>query len=325
MLTTIPYLVICTLVTARRLEFYKYIDNPWVELETPRCDNRLLCPSLNYIWDSYFDTLLSSCLNRFVLGGYMVEDSHIVKDLPELGDSWDDKSFARLKEKGSRPGRGLYWHPWSYLTVWAFMERYPVDGFICHSHHRDAALLRQVVFALKKLNVTVGLSLLFTTAEYMRDLGLVNITDINFLYLLPQSNDQVALFNTDDFAGNALMNYTLVGGKPESVVLSIMPYAAYAYPALGKAYSEIVYTLHGDPKGSGSVVYEKSPGEYRTYYFFSQPRAIEKITLAKIYSLRGLMVSYFDTYRDLFPWDPSSLYYTVASNIGLTCTDPTET
>ncbi|KAF4688556.1 hypothetical protein FOZ60_002613 [Perkinsus olseni] len=92
--------------------------------------------------------------------------------------------------------------------------------------------------------------------------------------------------------------------------IPLIAHATYDVGYIG--YSNVIYDFGGDPKGNGSL---GNPGG-AAIYFFSQPRATEKITLAKNLGLYGIALeaSNGDT-SDLFPWDEDSLFYALAAGM----------
>ncbi|KAF4654991.1 hypothetical protein FOZ61_007846 [Perkinsus olseni] len=142
--------------------------------------------------------------------------------------------------------------------------------------------------------------------------GLARIAHTNFVTVWPVNDDSVPVFNTDSYAEESLHNATLAGADPSSLVFTIPLIAHATYDVGYIGYSNAIYDLGGDPKGDGSIVY---PGG-AAIYFFSQPRATEKITLAKNLGLYGISLeaSNGDT-SDLFPWDDDSLFYALAAGI----------
>ncbi|KAF4654664.1 hypothetical protein FOL46_008649 [Perkinsus olseni] len=69
-----------------------------------------------------------------------------------------------------------------------------------------------------------------------------------------------------------------------------------------------------DPRGNGSILYYKGNRLNPPEYFFSQPRAVEKVDLAGEYGLHGIMLEGGDGLtEELYPWDEDSLLHALAS------------
>ncbi|KAF4692364.1 hypothetical protein FOZ60_013721 [Perkinsus olseni] len=100
----------------------------------------------------------------------------------------------------------------------------------------------------------------------------------------PYYPDQVQAFNTDRFTEEVIRNVTQAGVDINTLVMTIPLLARSTYDSSDVGYSNAIYDLGGDPKGDGSVIY--SPGD--GFYFFSQPRAIDKIAVAKKHGLGGI-------------------------------------
>ncbi|KAF4684875.1 hypothetical protein FOZ60_007183 [Perkinsus olseni] len=148
--------------------------------------------------------------------------------------------------------------------------------------------------------------------EKVSENGLGKIADTNFVIIWPYYPDQVQAFNTDRFAEEVIRNVTQAGVDINTLVMTIPLLARSTYDSSDVGYSNAIYDLGGDPKGDGSVIY--SPGD--GFYFFSQPRAIDKIAVAKKHGLSGIALQESDHFlsADLYPWDERSLLHALATN-----------
>ncbi|KAF4754293.1 hypothetical protein FOZ63_005601, partial [Perkinsus olseni] len=196
-----------------------------------------------------------------------------------------------------------------------FIKDYPVDGFQVVLAPSDSGVtvpLKELLEAINELNLHSAFS--FATDDWHRvnTSGLARIADTNFVTVWPVNDDYVPMFNTDGYAEESLHNATLAGADASSLVFTIPLNAHATYDVGYIGYSNVIYDFGGDPKGNGSL---GNPGG-AAIYFFSQPRATEKITLAKNLGLYGIALeaSNGDT-SDLFPWDEDSLFYALAAGM----------
>ncbi|KAF4688552.1 hypothetical protein FOZ60_002609 [Perkinsus olseni] len=143
--------------------------------------------------------------------------------------------------------------------------------------------------------------------------GIANTT---FLSLWPRYNDNndTAAFNTDQFAVKAIRNASAAGVDPGKIVLEVPLLARSNYGSADVGYSMLIYVNHANPQGNGTW-HNKYGGDY---FFFSQPRAVNKIKVAHEHGLHGisLQASLPEQARaDLFPWNNYSLFHALVENM----------
>ncbi|KAF4722921.1 hypothetical protein FOZ63_032311, partial [Perkinsus olseni] len=292
------------------LELYKEISYPWDRLEEPRSiKGGEACPVTQYTWDFYFKYLIENGVRSFLLGGYAMVQSMI---LPRYYPPWDKAGFKALKEQVEAKGGkiladlGMYedrtFDKRAFLeSVTKFIKVYPVDGFrlgLNPAYPDRAESLREVLEAIKEQNLHCSLWF--------------SVSDTYFFLLLPVKDEDKPVFNTDNFAEEAIKEITLAGVRPNQLALTIPVAAAISSLDTKIGYSRAIFDYKGDPTGEGSVMLTPST----TLYFFSQTRAIDKIGLARKHGLHGIALQASDDKRaDLHPWDPRSLLYALAMNI----------
>ncbi|KAF4684876.1 hypothetical protein FOZ60_007184 [Perkinsus olseni] len=332
MSTSVHFFSLCTLglvlslsgraIADGHVEFYKEVQFPWAIKEVPECGNSTLCPEkANYTWDYYFDYLLNKGVRSFLLGGYVVSRSKIVQEVP-FYPQWDKGRFAALSKRVRAMGGKVLAELGSYKdkafdkatfheSVAKFTKDYPVDGFRVSWPFwglDGAKPLKELLEDIKELGMESAFWFAPTDWKSVRESGLGSVADLNFVVLWPETDDDNAVFNTNAFAEKAIENATLAGVSRDKLALEIP-----LYMPPGEGYSNAIYDLGGDPKGNGSVM--DSP--YGLYYFFSQPRAIEKIALARKHGLHGIQLRGGDAgndIQDLYFFDPDSLFYALATN-----------
>ncbi|KAF4672204.1 hypothetical protein FOL47_000787 [Perkinsus chesapeaki] len=325
MLMSAYILSVSIFAAASHLEVYKGVDSPWVIKEAPFCTNSTLCPeNPDYTWESYFNRILDIGGRSFMLGGYALNDSRIIQDFP-FDPPWKEKAFSSLsqKVKGKR-GSILAWLEISDTELFdetifmgsarSFLKKYNVTGFAFGPLLTETQLrcLKKVFPALRKLNLISALSFGCDDWQVVNNSGLARIADLNFVALRPRYDDQTPVFNTDTYAKKAIKNATIAGAKPGSIILQVPLLARATYFSSDTGYSLMVYDYNADPKGNGSVIFNKTT--QGGYYFFSQTRLVDKIALARQYKLRGIMLEGGGGLsQDLFPWDKSSLLYALLS------------
>ncbi|KAF4688558.1 hypothetical protein FOZ60_002615 [Perkinsus olseni] len=333
MWTVVQLLCLCTLgvslppsnAPSSHLKFYKDIGNPWYIKDAPYCaKTSTLCPTdPSYTWDYYFDYLLGKGVSSFLLGGYSVMQGKIKTDSPP----WDKAAFAALKQQvGAKGGRilanlGVFFEKSFdkaafHESAREFIKDYPVDGFqviLAPSDSGVTVSLKELLEAINELNLHSAFS--FSTDDWHRvnNSGLAKIADTNFVTIWPVDDDSGPVFNTDGYAHESLHNATLAGADPSSLVLTIPLLAVATYDSGTIGYSNAIYDFGGDPKGDGSIFLSSGIGAY----FFSQPRATEKVTLAKNYGIYGIALEagISGLMEDLFPWDKDSLFYALAASM----------
>ncbi|KAF4677927.1 hypothetical protein FOL47_008031 [Perkinsus chesapeaki] len=282
------------------LEFYKGVRYPWATKEVPQCSTDA-CPSeANYTWDFYFDKILGLGAKSFVFDGYALNGSEIVK-YPPFYPSWDEKTFDSLHQRTSgRSGHIMVRLARFYDThvdeaaltrnTRSFLKKYPVDGFVISTDVDDSPTEWHSAFkALKRLGLDVGFELDSTSWETLRKTGIPQKADINFVALFPDYHYDIRRFNTDDFAKEAIMNATRARAKAESIILRVPLLARATYDSSDVGYSEMIYDLNADPEGNGSVIFDQTTMD--GFYFFSQTRAVDKISVARLSVPLGYFLS----------------------------------
>ncbi|KAF4688559.1 hypothetical protein FOZ60_002616 [Perkinsus olseni] len=282
-LSSMPPLQSSGTLQGHQIVFDKY---PWHLKEVPICFNSTLCPSeANNTWDYYFDYLTDVDVRSFVLGGYAIRKSRIAAD-PEFYPPWNKTGFNELRRRVDAVGGriladlGVYgdktFDKKAFLGSAAkFTEDYRVDGFQLKVSFWDSDVippLKEAFKAIKELRLHSSLWFSTDDWEKVSENGLGKIADTNFVIIWPHYPDQVQAFNTDRFAEEDI----------NTLVMTIPLLARSTYDSSDVGYSNAIYDLGGDPKGDGSVIY--SPGD--GFYFFSQPRAIDKIAVAKKHGLQ---------------------------------------
>ncbi|KAF4709340.1 hypothetical protein FOZ63_029341 [Perkinsus olseni] len=127
--------------------------------------------------------------------------------------------------------------------------------------------------------------------------------------LKPYFMEDVPEFNTNEFVDKIIANATAAGVDPNTVLLRI-PTTANSSPANDASYASAILVFLGDPKGKGAVPISGG----RQLYFFSQPRAIEKLEYVKEHGLYGLMLDPRSTRgADLNVSDSRSLFYAITT------------
>ncbi|KAF4741481.1 hypothetical protein FOZ62_031459 [Perkinsus olseni] len=311
-----------------RLEFYKLVAYPWNIREVSSCFNPALCPpEANYTWDYYFDQLFDLDVKRFVMGGYSVTNSRIKVD-PPFYHPWNKSGFSALKSRVESEGGKIL----AALEVYAdnnfnktafaesvaeFTRDYPVDGFrVSYLPGFPIPPRKQILEAVNELGMTsalwfdpVGSTATFQPSDWeiVDKSGLGRVADINFVPLMPMNDEDITVFSTDRFAEKIIANATRAGINPHTLVLHIPLLAESIDGKNGVGYSNAIFDMRGDPQGDGSVA---------NFRFFSQPRAIDKIELARKHGLRGIALqASYDMSADLYPWDRRSLCYALATNV----------
>ncbi|KAF4667007.1 hypothetical protein FOZ61_008976 [Perkinsus olseni] len=306
------------------LELYKEINYPWDRLEGPRSiKGGEACPVTQYTWDFYFKYLIENGVRSFLLGGYAMVQSMI---LPRYYPPWDKAGLKALKEQVEAKGGkiladlGMYkdrtFDKRAFLeSVTKFIKDYPVDGFrlgLSPAYSDRGQSLREVLEAIKEQNLHCSLWFSGTAWQIVKDHRLGTIADTYFFLLLPVKDEDKPVFNTDNFAEEAIKEITLAGVRPNQLALTIPVAAAISSLDTKIGYSRAIFDFKGDPTGEGSFMLTPST----TLYFFSQTRAIDKIELARKHGLHGIALQASDNERaDLHPWDPRSLLYALAMNI----------
>ncbi|KAF4680801.1 hypothetical protein FOZ60_012978 [Perkinsus olseni] len=144
--------------------------------------------------------------------------------------------------------------------------------------------------------------------------GLGGTADINFVTIHPTGDDDIALFNTEQFAEEVIRNATLAGVDPNTLVLTV-PLVALPVdgcPAYG--YSQAILDFQSDPRGKG--FFKSFDGI--DYHFYSAARATSTARLAKKHGLHGIAVdsdSPFSNVADLDPLNPASLSHALVQNV----------
>ncbi|KAF4672205.1 hypothetical protein FOL47_000788 [Perkinsus chesapeaki] len=325
MLTTAYILSVGGLATANHLHFYKDVYSPWVMKESPSCSNKKLCPdNPGYTWGSYFDRVLDLGGQSFVFGGYALDESRI---LQLFSTSWNETDFLRLSEKVKAKGGSIlarleifdtrdFNEPIFVESVQDFVSKYPVSGFSFGPFLAEIEMksLQKFFEALRKLHLTSALAFSCNDWQAVEASGLARIADLNFVALRPRYEDLTRVFNTDSYTREAINNATRAGAKPEGMIVQVPLLARRSDFPSDEGYSSMVYDYNADPKGNGSVIFNKTTQD--GYYFFSQTRLVDKIPLAQQYNLRGIMLEGGAGFtQDLFHWDKSSLFYALATNI----------
>ncbi|KAF4667008.1 hypothetical protein FOZ61_008977, partial [Perkinsus olseni] len=164
---------------------------------------------------------------------------------------------------------------------------------------REIAALASLAFSGKtrrdilKLSVTMRVMFTNNNWQVVKDDGLGNIADTHFVVIWPWSKDDIPVFNTNNFAEGIIKNVISAGVRPNTIVLVVSDghlvtlTAKVSSTGWTTGYSSVIFDDKGDPKGDGSVEVDPKDPAIRAY-FFSQPRAIEKIGLAKKRGLHGI-------------------------------------
>ncbi|KAF4672420.1 hypothetical protein FOL47_000587 [Perkinsus chesapeaki] len=240
--------------------FYKGVQYPWVIKERPQCRNETLCPNWpKYTWKAYFRKLLEIGSENFVLGGYVIANSTIVKDVifyPE----WNRTGFRdlrkRVKERNGTilSSLGEVYDEVFNKTVFLksvrdFLKKYPVDGFVItpwKETGNNTEIVLELIRAIKELKLMAALSFSSIYWYIAQKSGLAGTADLSFVYLLPDAS-MITTFNTDGFAEEAIKNATLAGTKRRKMILTIPLLAEPTYfPTSVAGYSDMVYDLHAD-------------------------------------------------------------------------------
>ncbi|KAF4675252.1 hypothetical protein FOZ60_001072 [Perkinsus olseni] len=340
----------------RHLEYYHFVRLPWSFKAGPVCLKAALCPPEgDYTWEGYFDRLFNMGVRNFVLGGYAFDGNKIVLDPnshqsvknPKPHRPWSKSGFMALKKRVEAKGGQILAHlgrPTEMLctdskdfkekfdknllldSVTNFTEHFPVDGF--RVEYEECALsngphpIGDIFKAIKELNMISALSFLpgyiTHTSLTVQKSGLAGAADLNFLIADLFLVKEVPLFNTDSYVEEAVSETIKAGIDPDSLVLTVPTEGATieTFAASGQAYygySELIYDLGADPKGQAGQIVD-SYG--KDYFYYSQPRAISKIGLAKHYKLHGMsLYNSHSGYQDLLPWDEDSLCYALVTSL----------
>ncbi|KAF4686363.1 hypothetical protein FOZ60_005373, partial [Perkinsus olseni] len=306
------------------LEFYKDLTYPWAVKEAPICFNQTLCPqNPNYTWDDYFEYLLDKGVKNFVFGGLMMVRSDIRFILEYNSTSrWNQTGFMALRKRvRARGGRilgdmvdaqGMYGKPFNKTlfreNVAKFVKLFPVDGFriaeFLPYSGQTAEHVKEALETIIELGLISSIRLQPGKLDAFAKGKLAGIANITFLSLRPRYNDNhdTAAFNTDRFAVQAILNASAAGVDPGKIVLAHV------------GYSMLIYAFHANPQGNGTW-HNKYGGDY---YFFSQPRAVDKIKVAHEHGLHGISLQESlpeQARADLFPWNNYSLFHALVENM----------
>ncbi|KAF4679884.1 hypothetical protein FOZ62_025076, partial [Perkinsus olseni] len=288
-------------------------------------------PLLNIL--GTFSHLTEHGVKNFVLGGYNVQQSEV---RPIYYPHWDKTAFKALKERvKAKGGRiladlGIYddepfnFDKTTFLeSVTKFIKDYPVDGFRLGLNPAGSAgvqSLKKILEAIKEKNLHCSFWFTNNDWQVVKDYDLEDIADTHFVFLWPWSKDDIPVFNTNNFVEGIIKNVISAGVRPNTLVLVVSDghlvtlIARVSYTGSTTGYSSVIFDEKGDPKGDGSVQVDPNDPAIRAY-FFSQPRAIEKIGLAKKHGLHGIALQENVGWTtDLHPWDPRSLLYALAPN-----------
>ncbi|KAF4684204.1 hypothetical protein FOZ60_008120 [Perkinsus olseni] len=316
--------------SANPVHFYKEVKFPWDVKEDPTCSNSTLCPTLNYTWQFYFDKLLGMGVKNFVFGGYAIKQNSTIRlDWEPFGHPWDEKEFEYVKRRSEEKGGkiladfGLYRPATLHRTTFLssakdFVKRYPVDGFRLDLWLNDLdeniKVVREVLDITKKLGLETALRFMADEWQIVKKEGLGTIADTYFSILWPSCDKSSPPFNSNQFAKKVITNATQAGVHPNTFVLEIPLFVPFRVCNVGGyGYSEAVYDAGADPRGNGSLLYFYGYHMDPPLYFFSQPRAVEKVDLADKSGLHGIMLQGDDiSAQDLYPWDKGSLLYALA-------------
>ncbi|KAF4672900.1 hypothetical protein FOL47_011251 [Perkinsus chesapeaki] len=262
---------------------------------------------------------------RFILAGYSIIDSKIIQD-PPFSPPWDKTDFANLKKKVSDAG-GLIWLQFERIygkgkfdeslfreSARQFIQNYSVDGFLFDLQKPEVAKdAYRILSTVKALGKTAVLQYWPEAEKAVKKTGLGALADYTVVYLTPYFDKSLTkVFNTDKFAINRVGSAIKAGANAKAIILRIPLLARADYESSDSGYSSAIFDMHGDPKGSGSIIFPKGKG----YYFFSQPRAVEKVILVKKMGLHGIMIDppYSET-TDIYPWDDRSIFYALAQSV----------
>ncbi|KAF4681572.1 hypothetical protein FOZ60_011939 [Perkinsus olseni] len=329
---------------ANPIHFYKEVKFPWDKREAPVCSNSTLCPKPNYTWQFYFDQLLAMGVKNYVFGGYAIkQNSEIELDWAPFARPWDKKEFEsvrrRVKKRGGKILADLGYHlpdtfdrPAFLHSARAFAKRFAVDGFRLglsfratdehNSDERNPQGYEEVGHGDRtKAEILLILSsskspFRFSTDEWqiMKKEGLGAVADTYFGFPWPSCNESKPPFNSIPFAEEVITNAIQAGVHPSMFVFEIplfVPTGVCDVQDYG--YSSAVYDDGADPRGNGSILYSDGRPLNPPEYFFSQPRAVEKVDLADEWGLNGIMLKGGGGWtEDLYPWDKDSLLHALA-------------
>ncbi|KAF4751696.1 hypothetical protein FOZ62_030122 [Perkinsus olseni] len=343
---TMQLLFLCTLVSmvspwswfhkkARRnrpLQVYKGVQYPWVHhgphvvarnlADGPQCPNEEIYASADY-----FNRLVDIGVKNYWLGGHRVRGSRIEPRL-RSSEPWDKSSFMALKERVEAAGGKILADLGEYppeifdkaaflKSVAEFTKEYPVDGFRVELLYFSDDVAKSSIDLLQTVKELGKVSAIWFRSDMWHDVkrsGLGGTADINFVTIHPTGDDDIALFNTEQFAEEIIKNATLAGVDSNSLVLTV-PLVALPVdgcPAYG--YSQAILDFQSDPRGKG--FFKSFDGI--DYHFYSPARATNTARLAKKHGLHGIAVdsdSPFSKVADLDPLNPASLSHTLVQNV----------
>ncbi|KAF4672901.1 hypothetical protein FOL47_011252 [Perkinsus chesapeaki] len=308
------------------IPFYKGVGYPWVIKETQFCFNSTLCPQhVSYTWDWFFNTIMADGAKRFLFGGFSIIDSKVTKD-PPFYPQWDRNVFATLNQKVSSAGGSIWLEVGSFYgkekfdeaifrqSAKQFMQNYSVDGFVLDVDRPEKAKdAYKVLSTVKALGKTAVLQYWPDAEQAVKKSGLGALPDYTLVYLSPYFDKSVTkVFNTNTFAIRKIRTAMNAGANAGSIILRIPLIARADYESSDTGYSSAIFDMHGDPKGNGSIMFPSGDG----YYFFSQPRAVDKVNLVRRMRLGGIMIdpTYSET-TDIYPWDERSIFHALAQAV----------
>ncbi|KAF4705717.1 hypothetical protein FOZ62_031330 [Perkinsus olseni] len=314
---------------AYSVHFYKEVKFPWDKREAPVCSNSTLCPKPNYTWHFYFDQLLAMGVKNYVFGGYAIkQNSKIELDWAPFARPWDKKEFEsvrrRVKKRGGKILADLGYHlpdtfdrPAFLHSARAFAKRFAVDGFrlgLSFGPQTNITVTREILKVTKKLGLETALRFSTDDWQIMKKEGLGAVADSYFGFPWPSCNESKPPFNSIPFAEEVITNAIQAGVHPSMFVFEIplfVPTGVCDVQDYG--YSSAVYDDGADPRGNGSILYSDGRPLNPPEYFFSQPRAVEKVDLADEWGLNGIMLKGGDGWtEDLYPWNKDSLLHALA-------------
>ncbi|KAF4657147.1 hypothetical protein FOL47_008570 [Perkinsus chesapeaki] len=319
-------LLVFNLGAAADVPFYKGVLYPWAVRERQFCFNDTLCPQdVTYTWDWFFNTIRAHGVKRFLFGGFSIVESKVTKDPPSY-PQWNKRVFANFKQKVSSVGGSIWLELGEYFnnekfdesvfrqSAKQFIKDYSVDGFLFNvDMPSKAEAAYKVLSTVKSLGKTAILQYWPGFEETVKKSGLGAIADYTVIYLSPYFGKSLAkTFNTNAFAIRKIRTAMNAGANARNIILRIPLIARADYATSDVGYASVLLDMHADPKGNGSRLYPPAGA----YYFFSQPRAVEKVDLVRKMSLGGIMIDpAYSLCTDMYPWDKRSIFHALAQAV----------
>ncbi|EER09669.1 hypothetical protein Pmar_PMAR008808 [Perkinsus marinus ATCC 50983] len=256
------------------------------------------------------------------LGGYvLVPKSEIWEGVDR--NPWNKTAFEALRKRADAAGKVIIAQfETEFQTTLdkatfmksarEFLKDYPVDGFGLNFPvwPNEYQVRRDFFAAARELKLRTSLSVLSSDLPKLEQSGLGKDIDEVVVTPWPSSEkESIKSFNTDSFAEDVIKGAVKAGVDLNKLIFRVPLLAKADYGSADMSYANAIYDLGADPRGNGSFLYSGGFG----YYFFSQPRASEKVALAKKYGLLGIGLQGGKNYvNDLYPWDTDSLFHAIA-------------